>query len=351
MDRELDTIDRRILDLLQAQVELVERPFAGVAARAGVDEAEVLRRVREMKAGARRVIRQISAIFDSNALGYRSSLVAAKVDPAHLDEAAAEIGRHPGVSHNYRREHEFNLWYTLAVPPDSRLGLEGTIDVLHHRSGAISTRVLPTLKRYKIGVRLNLSGGDDDAPRPSGHWHNDGAEIPGLTESDKQIIRIAQQDVPIIERPFDEWARQAGVGVAELLGAIARFAEQGRMRRFAAVLRHREVGFTANGMGTWVVPEEQAEAFGVKAAEFAEVSHCYLRPTYPDWPYNIFTMVHAPTPAACEAVLRRISEATGVRGYACLYSTHEYKKVRVQYFTPDVEVWERQAAAELQHVG
>jgi len=341
MARELDNIDRRILDLVQAEVPLVPRPFATLAQRAGIDEKEMIRRVRSLKESPR-VIRQISAIFDSNALGYRSSLVAARIEPSRLDEAAGVVSRHPGVSHNYRREHEFNLWYTVAVPPDSRLGLERTIEILHRQSGAISTRLLPTLRRYKIGVRLDLSGESDSAPKKL--WSSEeGAPESGigeLTEDDKRIIRIAQADLPIVERPFDAWAEEAGCSVADLLEAIRRFEQAGKMRRFSAVLRHREAGFSANGMGTWIVPAGEEDHFGATAAGFAEVSHCYLRPTYPDWPYNVFTMVHAQSSAACEAVLGRIGEATGVKDFSCLYSTHEYKKVRVKYFTPEIGEWE-----------
>ena len=346
MPRELDTTDRRILDLVQAEVPLVPRPFAALAERAGVDEEEVIHRIRALKESPR-VIRQISAIFDSNALGYRSSLVAAKVDPSRLDEAAAVVSRHPGVSHNYRREHQFNLWYTVAVPPDSKLGLERTIDVLHRQSGAISTRLLPTLKRYKIGVRLDLSG--ENTPAPQKLWGSDDSPAPShspdLTEAEKSIIRIVQADLPIVARPFDVWADDANCSVDELLNAIQRFEQAGKMRRFSAVLRHREAGFSANGMGAWIVPQGDEDRFGAIAAGFPEVSHCYLRPTYPDWPYNVFTMVHAQTNAACEAVLARISQASGVKDFTCLYSTHEYKKIRVKYFTPEIPDWEAHVAA------
>jgi DNA-binding Lrp family transcriptional regulator len=342
MEVELDIVDRRILDLLQAEVPLTPHPFALIGQRAGgVDEREVLERITRLKAGPRRIIRQISAIFDSAALGYQGSLVAAKIDPARLDDAAAVISSHPGVSHNYRREHEFNVWYTVAVPPDGRLSLEGTIDLLHRLSGAISTRMLPTLKRYKIGVKLDLSGEGSPA-EAAAHCYEFAGRTPELTEAERDIIRVTQQDLPIVARPFDVWAQEADVTLAELLQSIDRFEQQGRMRRFAAVLRHREAGFAANGMGTWIVPAGGEDTFGAAAAQFREVSHCYCRPTYPDWPYNLFTMVHAPSPRACEEVLSRISQRTGVREYACLYSTHEYKKVRVKYFTPDIADWEAQ---------
>jgi DNA-binding Lrp family transcriptional regulator len=112
------------------------------------------------------------------------------------------------------------------------------------------------------------------------------------------------------------------------------------MRRFSAVLRHREVGFSANAMGVWAVPPDRQEEFGRAAAGFAAVSHCYLRPTYPDWPYSVFTMIHARDRTGCEDVLSAISRATGVADYSALYSTKEYKKTRVRYFADDIQEWE-----------
>ena len=123
----------------------------------------------------------------------------------------------------------------------------------------------------------------------------------------------------------------------------------GRLRRVSAVLRHREAGFTANAMGVWVASGADAEILevGEKMAGFRAVTHCYRRPTYPDWPYNLFTMVHGRTQAECDAVLAEISRKTGITEYAALYSTKEYKKERIEYFTDAEAEWEaRHVAAD-----
>jgi DNA-binding Lrp family transcriptional regulator len=349
MSAMLDDLDRRLLNLVQAQVPLVERPFEALAAQLGTSQEDIIGRLTRLRSPPRPVIRQISAIFDSQALGYRSTLVAAKLHPALIERAAAVVNLHPGVSHNYQRNHEYNLWYTLAVGPDSRLGLEGTVDVLHCQSGAMATRMLPTLRLFKIGVKLDLSGeGDPAAQSESPAFTQDQRDRAGgspLTDGDKRMIRVLQQDLPMLARPFDAWAAQAGVGVADLLAAAGAFLQQRRMRRFSAVLRHREAGFSANAMGIWIVPPDRIEAFGRKAATFSAVSHCYHRPTYADWPYSVFTMVHGQSPADCEAVLKAIAEATGFGEYSALYSSREFKKVRVKYFTGDIEAWEAAAQA------
>jgi len=342
-------LDSELLNLLQTQIPLVERPFAAIGEKLAISEEQVLERLRQLKTPPppeRPIIRQMSAIFDSKSLGYQTTLVAARVPETQLDAAAAVINAHPGVSHNYRRNHSFNLWYTLAVPPQSTLGLEKTLDILHRTSGAESTRMMPTLRLFKIGVKFDLSsegdlGGKTDAAALPAHVA-DGAP---MTELQRRLIRVLQQDMPLVAEPFKPWADQAGISVAELLAHAQDFLDRKLMRRFSAVLKHREAGISANAMGAWEVPAEKQEAFGQLAAAYTAVSHCYLRTTYPDWPYSIFTMVHAPTREQCEAVLGKISAESGIASYAALYSSTEYKKMRVKYFTPEIEEWEARALA------
>lgn len=338
---QMDELDRELLNIVQSSFPLDPEPFRILGERLGVSEAEVLERIKRLKGT---VIRQISAIFDTRSLGYQSSLVAAKVDPARINEAAAVFNEHPGVTHNYRRNHEFNLWFTLAVPPNSRIGLERTVELLGDLAGVQSIRMLPTLRLFKIGVQLDVTGKQDvtrkaDKPAYSEKDREKPKRYP-LTDADIRAIRELQKDLPLVPRPFDGFAAALGVSVDELLETARRFADRGQMRRYAAVLHHREAGFRANAMGVWVVPEDRVDEVGPKMASFAAVSHCYLRPTYEDWPYNIFTMVHGRTVKECEQVLGAIAEETGISDMCALYSTREYKKTRVQYFTPEMDEWE-----------
>jgi DNA-binding Lrp family transcriptional regulator len=263
------------------------------------------------------------------------------------DTAAAILNEHPGISHNYRRNHHFNLWFTLAVGPTSRLGLQGTVDKLHQMCQADSTRLLPTLKRYKISADLDMIGErppDATTGQPA-HRGTQQSNIP-LTKRQIALVRELQKDLPLVERPFDSLAGAAGLSVAELLEEARGFLARGQMRRFAAVLRHRAAGFVANAMGVWKVPEnEDADRYGMVMASFSSVSHCYRRPTYPDWPYALFSMVHGRTVDDCEQTLKAISAKAGLTEYLALYSSKEYKKTRVQYFTPEAEEWEARALA------
>jgi DNA-binding Lrp family transcriptional regulator len=337
MPAQFDETTAALLNQLQTDFPLVEKPFDAIGQRIGLNESDVLRRVTELKGS---VIRQISAIFDSRALGYESCLVAAQVAADRIDQAAAEINRHPGVSHNYARDHAYNLWYTVAVPPESRLGLDRTVHRLHELSGATVTRLMPALRLFKIGVKFDVSGDGDTASASVPNGVRQPPSRLELTSNNKAMIRVLQQDLPIISRPFDTWAAEARCTAAELLSAAQSYLDSGAMRRFSAVLRHRAAGFAANAMGAWIVPSDQQVSFGETAASFSAVSHCYLRPTYEDWPYSIFTMVHGKSPAQCEQVLATISKQTGISQYAALYSTREYKKVRVRYFTGEIEAWE-----------
>jgi len=339
---QLEAADRELLNAVQWDFPLEPRPYLVLAERLGIDEAEVRTRVARVKELG--VLRQLSAIFDTRALGYGSSLVAAKIDPDRVDEAAAVISAHPGVSHNYKRNHAYNLWYTIAVPPGD--SLDDHIEVLHRSSGALVTRKLPTLKLYKIGVKLDMTGQTPadarvdvlEHERPERREHMD---APELSDLEVAAIRISQEDLPLVERPFAAEAEQIGTDEATLLAMLRSFKERKLMRRFAAVMNHRSAGYKANAMGVWAVPEEQLEEMGPRMAGFAFVSHCYKRPTYEDWPYSVFTMVHGHNGRDCEQTIAAIRAETGVDDYALLWSIKEYKKTRVRYFTDEWDAWRR----------
>ena len=339
---ETATTDAALLGVLQETVPFTRRPFADLGKRCGLTEDETLARVQALKEA--KVIRQISAIFDTRSLGYASSLVAAKIAPEKLDAAVEIINSHPGVSHNYLRNHDFNLWYTIAIPPTSQLGLDGTMELLHRLSGAESTRLLPTLRLFKIGVRFDVEGsakpGDQTKPAYTEASRIDAGP---LTEKEIEFVRVMQRDLAIVPEPFVAAAEELGLSLDEAAAMHAKFLASGRMRRFAAVLHHRKAGFGANAMGVWAGPQDEPEALkklGETMAGFSAVSHAYQRPSYPEWPYNLFTMVHGKSEEECEQTLTAIAEATGITDRHALYSNKEFKKVRVRYFTDEETEWE-----------
>ncbi len=344
----LDETDRRLLDALQQSIPLVDRPFGTIGKQLGLTEADVITRLQRIRSQG--LISRIAAIFDTRSLGYESVLVAAKYAPADLDHAAAIINEHPGVSHNYQRTADYNLWFTLAVPPDSRLGLEGTAAKLAERTGAQDYRLLPADRVFKIGVRLALSDEDTDrqaanSPQSPAAATCHASEAPlQITPAVKAAILALQEDLPAEPRPFDHLATAHGLEVHHLLATAVDLLDAGVMRRYAAVLRHRKVGFAVNCMTVWNAPADRAEQVGQTLAEFPEVTHCYLRPTWPGWSHNLYAMVHCRSDEQCQDLIRRMKAATGLTDMLAVYSTKEYKKVRLQYFSPAFAEWEDQHA-------
>jgi siroheme decarboxylase len=336
----IDDVDRRVLNLMQGSFPLVPQPYAAVAAEAELTEGEVMARVQRLLDD--RIIRQVTPIFDTRALGYGSMLVAAKVDPEHPWRAAKIINSHPGVSHNYLRNHDFNMWFTLAVEGDSQLGLQGTLDLLQELTGAESIRQLPTLKLFKIRMDLEMEA--DTKALASEGVSQAPVDLEGVPydELDKDVIRATQGDLPVVSEPYEDAAAELGMTPAQLLDHLSAMRERGILRRVAAILYHRRAGFSANGMGVWKVPDEQIAELGPRMAAFRGISHCYQRPTYEDWPYSVFTMAHGRSKEECDAILDAIADEFGITERATLYSSTEFKKIRLLYFTDAFKAWERE---------
>jgi len=339
----LDDTDRRVLNLMQGSFPLHPRPYEAVAREAGTTEAEILRRVQRLL--DERIIRQVTPIYDTRAFGYGSMLVAAKVDPEHPWRAATIVNSHPGVSHNYLRNHDFNMWFTIAVEEDSKLGLQGTLDLLQELTGAQSIRQLPTLKLFKIRMDLEMEGDTQSLASKVEVVEPAPTERIDFDERDVAIVQATQGDLPVVSEPYAAAAAQLGMGVEALLEHMTSMRERTLLRRVAAILFHRRAGFSANGMGVWQVPQERIAELGPRMAAFRGISHCYERPTYPDWPYQIFTMAHGRSTQECDAILDAIEEEMGcIEARSTLYSSTEFKKVRLLYFTDAFRRWEQEHA-------
>ena len=324
----IEEIDNEILNEIQWTFPLVPRPFDAIAKKFNISPKEVKSRLIQMK--RKGVLRQLSAIFDTRKLGYTSSLVAMEIEGDKLEKVAQQINKHPGVSHNYEREHEFNLWFTLAVPPGSDLKLE--IDKFSKLDGIKKVRMLPTLQLFKIGVKLYMVDTKKHDVKPS-EIKKEIKKIDFVaTEEDKKFIRELQKDFEIVDRPFLKASNVLGITEEEIFAKLKHYENIGVMRRFAAILRHREAGFTANGMIVWKVPEDKINQVGEKLGAFPQVSHCYERPVYPDWPYNIFSMIHCKSIDEANDMAKEIQTQINVEEYKILFSCREFKKTRVEYF-------------------
>jgi siroheme decarboxylase len=324
----MDKMDKEILNEIQWTFPLVPRPYSDIAKKFQISDEELMQRLCLLKESG--IVRQLSAIFDTRRLGYKSALVAMAIDADKLDTIANQVNKHPGVSHNYERNHEYNLWFTLAVPPGSDLKSE--IDKFSKLHGINKVRMLPTIKLFKIGVKLEMVDEKKSEVKPVEEKKKIREVKFVATEEDKNYIRQLQKDLEITERPFLKAAQNLGITEEQLLEKAKYYEEIGVMRRFAAILRHREAGFLANGMIVWRVPEERIEQVGAQLGAFPQVSHCYQRPVYPDWPYNVFSMVHCKSNDDAQKIAREIEYQIGVHDYKILFSSREFKKTRVEYF-------------------
>ena len=326
---ELDALDREILNEIQWSFPLVVEPYKVLAEKFKVSTEEMKKRISNLKSSG--VLRQLSAIFDTRRLGYKSSLVAMAITPDKLDYVANQINRHPGVSHNYERNHEYNLWFTLATPPGSDLKTE--VDKFSKLPGILKIRLLPTIKLFKIGVKLDMVDDKKKEIAPTEEKKKIIEVKFTPTEADKEFIRQLQKDLPVVDRPFLAPAQRLGMTEAQVFDKLRYYEEIGVMRRYAAILRHRDAGFVANGMIVWRVPEDKIEVVGEKLGAFPQISHCYQRPVYADWPYNVFSMVHCKSVSEAEEMAKDIQKHIQVNDYRILFSSREFKKTRVEYFT------------------
>ena len=322
----LGNIDKKLLNLIQAEFPLLPEPYRALGDKLGINGDEVMARIGELK--ARGIIRQISPVLDARRLGYRSTLVAMKVEQSQLDQAARLFVEHPGVSHGYERDHQFNLWFTLAIPPAADIDAE--LQRLTDHTGVEAVMALPATKLFKINTYFAV---DED-----GHSGNTGTQsdtaLPQesqISDLERRVINEFQQDLPLVSAPFAVMAERLGISESDFLARCRSLLERGIIRRFGASLNHRQVGYTANAMTCWAVPPGMVDAAGKKLAELGEVSHCYERRTNPSWPYNLFAMIHAHDKETCRQIADKISRETGLGDYISLFSTREFKKTRIKY--------------------
>ena len=320
--------DKELLNEIQWTFPLITRPFDTIAKKFDTTPEIIKEKLNHLKEIG--VLRQLSAIFDTRKLGYTSSLVAMEIEHDKLEYVASQINRHPGVSHNYERDHQFNLWFTLAVPPGA--DLDSQLEKFNVLKGIKKVRKLPTLQLFKIGVKLDMVDDKKHEIAPT----EEKKEIKNIkfepTEDDKNFIRELQKDMEIIDEPFVKAANNLGITEDELFSKMKHYESLGVLRRFAAILRHRQVGFTANGMIVWKVPEDRITSVGETLGSFPQISHCYERPTYDDWPYNVFSMIHCKTHDEAYDVAKTIQNQIDVNDYKILFSSREFKKTRVEYF-------------------
>ena len=323
----LDSIDRKLLNLVQVEFPLTKEPYTDLGVRLGIDGDEVIHRIEQLK--IKGIIRQISPVLGARSLGYQITLVAMRVAENQLDKAERLIAEHTRISHGYERDHHFNLWFTLSIPPTT--DIETELQQLTSPIDVEAIFALPAIKLFKIGAYFAM--GEDSQSAADTVTERSGIlpQKVELSQIDRLIINELQQDLPLIPRPFTVMSARLGMDVEEFLAQCQLLKRRGVMRRFGAAIDHKRAGFKANAMACWLAPPDVVDVVGRKLASLKEVSHCYERKTNPLWWYNLFAMIHGRTREACQEIANKVSSETGLMDYVLLFSTKEFKKVRVKY--------------------
>ncbi len=321
-DSYLDAIERKLLNLVQGAFPLSREPYASLGQRLGIDGDEVTRRIEQLK--RKGIVRQIGPVFDARSLGYQTTLVAMQVAEDKLAAVEKLIAGHTGVSHGYERDHHFNLWFTLLVPATA--DIETELAKLANPVGTGAVMALPATRIFKIGAHFDM--GDGDIPPSSGKIVQ---EKVALSLKDRAVINHLEMDIPLIRMPFEAMAERAGLAVEDFLAQCQSLQERGVVRRFGAFIDHNRAGFKANAMTCFIALPQDVDAAGRKLASRREVSHCYERKTNALWRYNLFAMIHGHTKEVCQEIVNEFSHETGLTEHILLYSTREFKKVRIKY--------------------
>ena len=333
-----------VLTALQRGVPITEYPFKELGLAYGLAEAEVLDFIRQLRVDGR--LRRFGAIFDARRLGYRSVLCAVRVPTEQLAEVAARVTPVSGVTHVYERGWPLelardsvggpraccwpNLWFTLAAPASTYLE---ELDTIRTACRPYALHELPALKRFKIDVIFDLRTRErDESVAARSFVEASQSLILTLTPPQKLLVRLCGGDMPITARFFLALATQLGISEQALLEQLRDWHAQGIIRRIGPLLRHREIGFKANGMCCWDLPPEEVLAAGRRVAEFAEVTHCYERPWTEVFPFRLYAMIHTSAWSDTQRLFERITSATGLQGGQLMFSLTEFKKSSMQFF-------------------
>ncbi len=322
----MNQLQEKILNIIQTDLPITEYPWAVIAQQLHISESEITAEIQSLKNV--NIIRRMGAIFDAARLGYSSTLIASQVPHDKIEQFVTTVNQLSGVSHNYGRDHLYNIWFTLTVPHANHT--EKIITELKNKYQLPAIHSLPALKLYKIRVDFQFG---QNAPAPRKNISTP-ANIPQaeLNNQQKELVKQLQEDLPLTNRPYEQIGKKIGWPEKKVIAQILNWKQGGLIRRFGASIKHHEAGFTANGMIVFEIESDRLDQAGETLAKFHEVSHCYHRRAVADWPYNIFAMTHCRTADALNAVRDKMVAQIHPCRHDMLVTTAEYKKTNVKYF-------------------
>jgi DNA-binding Lrp family transcriptional regulator len=322
-----EAIDFRLLNDFQRDFPLCPAPFAELADRLGVAENAVLRLLETLRRQGK--ISRVGAVFAPKRIG-ASTLAAMAVPPEQLAAVAETVNRFPEVNHNYEREHRYNLWFVVTAGSEGRL--QAALGAIEQAAGQPLLR-LPLLQEYHIDLGFSLDGkGKQGQPAPV---RRQAFVAPRpLDEFERRLVMALQEGLPLFMRPFSVLASRVGCEESEVLERIRRWCAEGIIKRFGVVVRHHELGYTANAMLVHDIPDEAVAAMGEILAREPGVTLCYQRPrVLPDWPYNLFCMIHGQVRADVETRIAELRSRLHLDdcAHAILFSLTRFKQAGARY--------------------
>ena len=315
MEIATDTMERALLDGFQRDLPLVPRPFAEIAHQLGTDEATVIGMLRRLSEDG--VVSRVGPVLAPHRVGC-STLAAMAVPEERLDEVADLVSSYDEVNHNYEREHRFNLWFVLNAA--DREAIDAVLHEIAARTG-LEVVDLPLLEAFSAGPGVSVAM--------------------ALSEADRRLIAAVQDGLPLVARPYAEVGAQLGLSEDQVIAAIGRFLRDGVIKRLGIVVRHHELGYRSNAMVVWDVRDAEVGAVGRRLAKLPFVTLCYRRPRrLPDWPYNLFCMIHGRDRASVEAQIEHANQAIGLSDLASavLFSGRRFKQRGARYASRRLEV-------------
>ncbi len=319
-----DALDFRLLNEFQRNFPLCPAPFADLAARLGVAENAVLRTLEQLRRDGK--ISRVGAVFAPKRIG-ASTLAAMAVPPEKLGVVAEAVNRFPEVNHNYEREHRFNLWFVVTAGSEGRL--QAALGAIEQAAGYPILK-LPLVQEYHIDLGFSLDGKGEKLQPPVRPF----TPPTPLGELERRLVIALQEGLPLFIRPFQVLASRVGCDESEVLERIGRWCEEGIIKRFGVVVRHHELGYTANAMLVQDIPDTLVVELGETLAREPGVTLCYQRPrVLPDWPYNLFCMIHGQARDEVEAKIVALRERLGLTGYDhdTLFSLTRFKQTGARY--------------------
>ncbi|MEK8050261.1 Lrp/AsnC family transcriptional regulator [Ideonella sp. DXS22W] len=321
-----------LLNPWQQRFPLDRRPFATVAAAACRDEASVIATYRAMNANGK--LSRIGGVFGQGA-GGAALLAGMQVPAERLEAVAAIVSAHPGVNHNYEREHAFNLWFVM-TGRDAE-AVDASMAQIARDTG-LPAVALRMRRAYRIDLGFDLRHRTaklaPDQAAPAAHRAASAPALAAVSDGDRALAALVEEGLPLLPCPYDAWAQALGRTPEAVLATLAGWLARGTLRRFGAVVRHHELGFGANAMTVFDVPDECVDACGEALAQQAGVTLAYRRERAPGWRYNLFCMVHGRDREAVRQVLARVVPACGLAAWpqAVLFSRRRFKQTGARRF-------------------